>query len=90
MPFITEIIIVSNNSGSTSDLQEIWDFSREIKCSSPKQDTFTEFIAWDPLTIEMLEVATVAPDGKNEIDCWMDIVKGVYPSVSNQRQKIQI
>jgi hypothetical protein len=58
--------------------QEIWDVSRKISCRLSER--ITKYVTWSPLTVEMLDVQSSGKSG--EVDCWMDVMKGVYPAVS--------
>lgn len=53
--------------------------SRKVSCRFSEKTT--KYVTWSPLTVEMLDVQS---NGKTEeVDCWMDVMKGVYPTVSN-------
>jgi hypothetical protein len=43
-------------------------------------ERITKYVTWSPLTVEMLDVQSSGKSG--EVDCWMDVMKGVYPTVS--------
>ncbi len=42
---------------------------------------YTKYVTWSPLTIDMLDVVTGRPQTNTNVECWMDILQGVYPSV---------
>ena len=60
--------------------QEIWDTSRKVQCTLA--DKFSKYVTWSPVSVDMLDVVTGRPNsGRNDIDCWMDILQGIYPNV---------
>lgn len=62
-------------------LQEVWDLARRISC--PTTDRNLKAVYFQPITVDMLEVVSV-PSSFGSVDCWMDIQRGTYPSVSTQ------
>lgn len=62
-------------------VQEIWDTARKISCSSG--DDADKTVVFKPFVVDMLEVVNV-PTAQGSVECWMDIQKGVYPSVSSK------
>ena len=45
-------------------------------------DKFSKYVTWSPVSVDMLDVVTGRPNsGRNDIDCWMDILQGIYPNV---------
>lgn len=65
-------------STTNVNTQEIWDTSRKIVCKM--SDKITKYVTWSPLTVDMLDVQNAATTGG--VDCWMDMLRGVYPNVS--------
>ncbi|KAI9553824.1 hypothetical protein GHT06_019093 [Daphnia sinensis] len=57
-------------------VQEIWDVSRKVSCRFSEK--ISKYVTWSPLTVEMLDVQSSGKTG--EVDCWMDVMKGVYPA----------
>lgn len=66
--------------------QEIWDVSRKVSCRFSEK--ISKYVTWSPLTVEMLDVQSSGKTG--EVDCWMDVMKGVYPAVSNALNEFDV
>lgn len=64
---------------SDEDVQEAWDTARRISCSQVEQQQNTIF--FKPFVVDMLEVVNV-PTATGGVECWMDIQRGSYPSIS--------
>lgn len=60
-------------------MQEIWDMSRRISCQMTEK--ITKYVTWSPITVDMLDVQNDRADRAGEVDCWMDVFKGIYPNV---------
>uniref|UniRef100_A0A182FSI4 ZP domain-containing protein n=1 Tax=Anopheles albimanus TaxID=7167 RepID=A0A182FSI4_ANOAL len=61
------------------DVQEAWDTARRISCSQSEQQQNT--IIFKPFVVDQLEVVNV-PTSTGGVECWMDIQRGTYPSIS--------
>uniref|UniRef100_A0A182PNA9 ZP domain-containing protein n=1 Tax=Anopheles epiroticus TaxID=199890 RepID=A0A182PNA9_9DIPT len=61
------------------EVQEAWDTARRISCSQSEQQQNT--IIFKPFVVDQLEVVNV-PTSTGGVECWMDIQRGTYPSVS--------
>uniref|UniRef100_A0A182MCS5 ZP domain-containing protein n=1 Tax=Anopheles culicifacies TaxID=139723 RepID=A0A182MCS5_9DIPT len=61
------------------EVQEAWDTARRISCSQSEQQQNT--IIFKPFVVDQLEVVNV-PTSTGGVECWMDIQRGTYPSIS--------
>lgn len=60
-------------------LQGEWDIARKISCGGV--ELTQKSVHFKPILIDMLDVVSVNADGTS-IECWMDIQRGSYPTVS--------
>ena len=79
--FLCTIYFVVYLFGWLVGMQEIWDSSRKIQCVYPEK--MTKYVTWSPIVVDMLDVITGKPSQASPIDCWMDILQGIYPMVSH-------
>ena len=54
--------------------------SKRVSCRLAEK--YTKYVTWSPLTVDMLDVQNGKPNA-GKVDCWMDVLKGVYPNVCN-------
>lgn len=72
-----EIIIILQTDDT---VQELWDVARRVSCAAEGHNEKTVY--FKPFMVDMLEVTSV-PMESSTIECWMDIQRGSYPSVSS-------
>lgn len=74
---MTNTIIVQNDAA----IQEVWDVARTIKCDWV--DNYIKTVSFNPFTVGMLDAQEVQFEGDQAIECWMDLLQGTWPDVSD-------
>lgn len=73
---------------SDEEVQGVFDLARKISCSATGFEEEKK-IFFKPIVVDMLEVVTV-PTKSGGVDCWMDIQRGIYPTLTPVGEVIKI